>query len=130
MHLGTSDVGSDSVAAHTRLGGGSQTDNSRISMSSAVSSASHGSGHEEGDALGAILLWGEGIGDGVLGGGKCRVGIPGDIELGALLPKPLEAAVVLDVQNISCGGRHAALVTKHGEVFSWGEESGGQLGHG
>ncbi len=66
MHLGTSDVGSDSVAAHTRLCGGSQTDNSRISMSSAVSSASHGSGHEEGDALGAVLLWGEGIGDGVL----------------------------------------------------------------
>jgi len=130
MYLGTSDVGSDSVAVHTRLGGGSQTDNSRISMSSAVSSASHGSGHEEGDALGAVLLWGEGIGDGVLGGGKCRVGIPGDIKLDALLPKPLEAAVVLDVQNISCGGRHAALVTKHGEVFSWGEESGGQLGHG
>jgi hypothetical protein len=130
MHSGSSDIGSDSVTAHTRLGGGSQADNSRISMSSAVSSSSHGSGHEEGDALGAILLWGEGIGDGVLGGGKCRVGIPGDIELGALLPKPLEAAVVLDVQNISCGGRHAALVTKHGEVFSWGEESGGQLGHG
>ncbi len=129
MHLSTSDVGSDSVAAHTRLGGGSQTDNSRISMSSAVSSSSHGSGHEEG-SLGAVLLWGEGIGDGVLGGGERRVGIPGDIKLDALLPKPLEAAVVLDVQNISCGGRHAALVTKHGEVFSWGEESGGQLGHG
>ncbi|KAH8954246.1 hypothetical protein BDL97_08G069500 [Sphagnum fallax] len=117
MHLGTSDVGSDSVAVHTRLGGGSQTDNSRISMSSAVSSSSHGSGHEEG-SLGAVLLWGEGIGDGVLGGGERRVGIPGDIKLDALLPKPLEAAVVLDVQNISCGGRHAAL------------ESGGQLGHG
>ncbi|CAK9881307.1 unnamed protein product [Sphagnum jensenii] len=129
MHLGTSDVGSDSVAVHTRLGGGSQTDNSRISMSSAVSSSSHGSGHEEG-SLGAVLLWDEGIGDGVLGGGERRVGIPGDIKLDALLPKPLEAAVVLDVQNISCGGRHAALVTKHGEVFSWGEESGGQLGHG
>ncbi|MBA0587700.1 hypothetical protein Gorai_000823 [Gossypium raimondii] len=48
----------------------------------------------------------------------------------SFLPKALESAVVLDVQNIACGGRHAALVTKQGEVFSWGEESGGQLGHG
>ncbi|KAL0438241.1 UNVERIFIED_CONTAM: PH, RCC1 and FYVE domains-containing protein 1 [Sesamum latifolium] len=31
---------------------------------------------------------------------------------------------------IACGVRHAALVTRQGEVFSWGEESGGRLGHG
>ncbi|KAJ6895926.1 Regulator of chromosome condensation (RCC1) family with FYVE zinc finger domain isoform 3 [Populus alba x Populus x berolinensis] len=36
--------------------------------------------------------------------------------------------VVLDVQNIACGGQHAALVTKQGEFFSWGEESGAGLG--
>ncbi|KAJ6409307.1 hypothetical protein OIU84_008912 [Salix udensis] len=48
----------------------------------------------------------------------------------SLLPKALESAVVLDVQNIACGGQHAALVTKQGEIFSWGEESGGRLGHG
>lgn len=46
------------------------------------------------------------------------------------VPKPLEFAVRLDVQNISCGVRHAALVTKQGEIYSWGEESGGHLGHG
>ncbi|CAM6076815.1 unnamed protein product [Sphagnum tenellum] len=130
MHSGSSDIGSDSVTAHTRLGGGSQADNSRISMSSAVSSSSHGSGHEEGDALGDIFMWGEGLGDGILGGGEHRVGISADVKLDALLPKALQSTVVLDVQNIACGGRHAALVTKHGEVFSWGEESGGRLGHG
>ncbi|KAF2291847.1 hypothetical protein GH714_035837 [Hevea brasiliensis] len=48
----------------------------------------------------------------------------------SLLPKASESTVVLDVQNIACGGRHAALVTKQGEIFSWGEESGGRLGHG
>ncbi|PIA45387.1 hypothetical protein AQUCO_01700735v1 [Aquilegia coerulea] len=31
---------------------------------------------------------------------------------------------------IACGVRHAALVTRQGEVFTWGEESGGRLGHG
>jgi alpha-tubulin suppressor-like RCC1 family protein len=31
---------------------------------------------------------------------------------------------------IACGRRHAALVTKQGEVFSWGEELGGRHGHG
>ncbi|KAE8703042.1 XB3 in, putative isoform 1 [Hibiscus syriacus] len=32
--------------------------------------------------------------------------------------------------EIACGVRHIALVTKQGEVFTWGEESGGRLGHG
>ncbi|KAL0459136.1 UNVERIFIED_CONTAM: PH, RCC1 and FYVE domains-containing protein 1 [Sesamum latifolium] len=70
------------------------------------------------------------IGDGVMGGGPHRVGSSLGIKMDALLPKALESAVVLDVQNIACGGRHAALVTKQGEIFSWGEESGGRLGHG
>ncbi|KAF2296569.1 hypothetical protein GH714_000268 [Hevea brasiliensis] len=47
-----------------------------------------------------------------------------------LLPRPLESNVVLDVHHIACGVRHAALVTRQGEVFTWGEESGGRLGHG
>ncbi|CAK7336529.1 unnamed protein product [Dovyalis caffra] len=48
----------------------------------------------------------------------------------SFVPKPLESAVLLDVQAIACGRQHAALVTKQGEVFSWGEELGGRLGHG
>ncbi|CBI23652.3 unnamed protein product, partial [Vitis vinifera] len=32
--------------------------------------------------------------------------------------------------EIACGVRHVALVTRQGEVFTWGEESGGRLGHG
>lgn len=102
----------------------------RVSLSSAVSSSSQGSGHDDGDALGDVFIWGEGTGDGVLGGGPHRIcGCFGN-KLDSLLPKALESAVVLDVQNIACGGRHAALVTKQGEIFSWGEESGGRLGHG
>lgn len=102
----------------------------RVSLSSAVSSSSQGSGHDDGDALGDVFIWGEGTGDGVLGGGTHKVGNYFGIKMDSLLPKALESAVVLDVQNIACGGRHAALVTKQGEIFSWGEESGGRLGHG
>nr|CAD1840018.1 unnamed protein product [Ananas comosus var. bracteatus] len=86
---------SDNVNGHSR---GITMDGYRVSLSSAVSSSSQGSGHDEGDALGDVFIWGE--------------------------------AVILDVQTIACGGRHAALVTKQGEVYSWGEESGGRLGHG
>nr|KYP73300.1 putative E3 ubiquitin-protein ligase HERC2 [Cajanus cajan] len=68
--------------------------------------------------------------DGILGGGKYRVGNCLGAKMDSLFPKALESAVVLDVQNIACGGRHAAIVTKQGEIFSWGEESGGRLGHG
>ncbi|CAO1940962.1 unnamed protein product [Urochloa humidicola] len=102
----------------------------RVSYSSAVSSSSHGSGHDDGDALGDVFIWGEGTGEGILGGGSSRVGSSSGAKMDFLVPKPLEFAVRLDVQNISCGGRHAALVTKQGEIYSWGEESGGRLGHG
>ncbi|KAI3700316.1 hypothetical protein L2E82_44942 [Cichorium intybus] len=110
--------GSDTMHTHLRTMG---VDAFRVSLSSAVSSSSQGSGHDDGDAMGDVFIWGE---------------IPADItgphksKSDSLLPKPLESAVVLDVQNIACGGRHAALVTKQGEIFSWGEESGGRLGHG
>ncbi|KAK8504839.1 hypothetical protein V6N13_056168 [Hibiscus sabdariffa] len=118
--------GSDSVHGHMKT---MTMDAFRVSLSSAVSSSSHGSGHDDGDALGDVFIWGEGTGDGVLGGGLTKVDNCG-IKMDSLLPKALESAVVLDVQNIACGGQHAALVTKQGEVFSWGEESGGRLGHG
>ncbi|XP_051218419.2 PH, RCC1 and FYVE domains-containing protein 1 [Lolium perenne] len=111
-------------------GRGIPMDGFRVSLSSAVSSSSHGSGHDDGDALGDVFIWGEGTGEGILGGGNSRVGSSSGAKMDCLVPKPLEFAGRLDVQNISCGGRHATLVTKQGEVYSWGEESGGRLGHG
>ncbi|KAM3337320.1 PH, RCC1 and FYVE domains-containing protein 1-like [Capsicum galapagoense] len=133
---------SDSASAsiHSLSSGGSNDmhgqmkamgmDNFRVSLSSAVSSSSQGSGHDDGDALGDVFMWGEGTGDGVLGGGPHRIDSCNGVKVDSLLPKALESAVVLDVQNLACSGKHAALVTKQGEIFSWGEESGGRLGHG
>ena len=102
----------------------------RVSLSSAVSSSSQGSYHEDFDALGDVFIWGEGISDGILGGGVHRVGTISSSEMDAFLPKALESKVVLDVHSVGCGYKHAVLVTKQGEIFSWGEESGGRLGHG
>lgn len=119
--------GSDGMHGHMK---GMGMDAFRVSLSSAVSSSSQGSGHDDGDALGDVFIWGECTGDGVLGGGLHRGASSFGVKMDSLLPKALESAVVLDVQNIACGGRHAALVSKQGEIFSWGEESGGRLGHG
>ncbi|CAJ2639516.1 unnamed protein product [Trifolium pratense] len=119
--------GSDSVHGHMKA---MPMDAFRVSLSSAVSSSSQGSARDDGDALGDVFIWGEGTGDSVLGGGVHRVGSCFDVKMDSLLPKALESAVVLDVQNIACGEQHVALVTKQGEIFSWGEESGGRLGHG
>ncbi|KAK2636239.1 hypothetical protein Ddye_031031 [Dipteronia dyeriana] len=102
----------------------------RVSLSSAVSSSSHGSCREDFDSLGDVFIWGEGIGEGILGGGVHRVGNSSIPKVDALLPKELESTVVLDVHNIACGSRHAVIVNKQGEIFSWGEESEGRLGHG
>ncbi|WCJ21272.1 Regulator of chromosome condensation (RCC1) family with FYVE zinc finger domain [Euphorbia peplus] len=108
----------------------SENNTVRVSLSSAVSSSSQGSYHEDFDALGDVFFWGEGIGDGVLVGGFQRRGQSSSSKVDAFLPKVLESKLVLDVHNMACGGRHAMLVTKQGEIFSWGEGSGGKLGHG
>ncbi|KAG6781646.1 hypothetical protein POTOM_014557 [Populus tomentosa] len=118
--------GSDETTGRAK---GTNTDNFRVSLSSAVSSSSQGSGRDENDALGDVYIWGEGTGDGILGGGVHRIGGSG-VQMDSFVPKALESAVLLDVQAIACGRQHAALVTKQGEVFSWGEELGGRLGHG
>ncbi|CAH9100080.1 unnamed protein product [Cuscuta epithymum] len=123
----SSSGGPDGVDGHIETMG---MDAFRVSLSSAVSSSSQGSGHDDSDALGDVFIWGEGTGDGVLGGGPHKVGSCFGGKVDSLLPKALESAVVLDVANIACGGQHAALVSKQGEIFSWGEESGGRLGHG
>eukprot|EP00250_Pteridium_aquilinum_P019086 c24287_g1_i1 orf=626-3934(+) len=127
VHSAGSDSGSNSVHLQFRS---SSLEAFRVSMSSAVSSSSHGSGQDDADALGDVYMWGEGAGDGILGGGVHRVGQGTGEKLDAFVPKAMDSALVLDVQQVACGGRHAALVTKQGEVFCWGEESGGRLGHG
>lgn len=108
----------------------STADSFRISLSSAVSSSSQGSCHEDFDGLGDVFIWGEGLGNGLLGGAVNGVEISSADRRDALLPKVLESTVVLDAQSIACGSKHAVLVTKQGQIFSWGEGSGGKLGHG
>jgi alpha-tubulin suppressor-like RCC1 family protein len=102
----------------------------RVSVSSAPSTSSHGSGPEDSDALGDVYIWGEVICDSHIKVGPDRNSSSLSTRTDVLIPRPLESTVVLDVHQISCGVRHVALVTKQGEVFTWGEESGGRLGHG
>lgn len=68
-----------------------------------------------------VLIWGEGTERG------CFVG--GEGQSDALLPKVLDSAMMLDVRSLSLGAKHAALTTKQGEVFCWGEGKRGRLGH-
>lgn len=109
---------------------GSGSDAFRVSVSSAPSTSSHGSAPDDCDALGDVYIWGEVICDNVIKVGLEKNASSISTKADVLLPRPLECNVVLDVHHIACGVRHAALVTRQGEVFSWGEESGGRLGHG
>ncbi|KAJ0588074.1 putative regulator of chromosome condensation 1/beta-lactamase-inhibitor protein II [Helianthus annuus] len=69
--------------------------------------------------LGDVYIWGEVICDNV---SSTRTDV--------LLPRPLEIELGFRCYSHSVWGRHAALVTRQGELFTWGEESGGRLGHG
>lgn len=109
---------------------GSGSDAFRVSVSSAPSTSSHGSAPDDCDALGDVYIWGEVICDNIVKVGPEKNASSISTRADVLLPRPLECNVVLDVHYIACGVKHAALVTRQGEVFSWGEESGGRLGHG
>lgn len=102
----------------------------RVSVSSAPSTSSHGSAQDDCDALGDVYVWGEVICDYSVRAGADRNISSFSGRTDILLPKPLESNLVLDVHHVACGVRHAALVTRQGEVFTWGEESGGRLGYG
>nr|GMD91127.1 ultraviolet-B receptor uvr8 [Ipomoea batatas] len=108
----------------------SNSDVYRVSVSSAPSTSSHGSAPDDCDALGDVYIWGEVICDNIVKVGPEKDTSTVTTRADVLLPRPLESHVVLDVHHIACGVRHAALVTRQGEVFTWGEESGGRLGHG
>lgn len=109
---------------------GSSSDVLRVSVSSAPSTSSHGSANDDCDALGDVYIWGEVTCDAVVKVGVDKSATYLSTRADVLLPRPLESTVVLDVHHIACGVKHAALVTRQGEVFTWGEESGGRLGHG
>lgn len=105
----------------------SGADGFRISVSSTPSCSSHASGHDDIESLGDVFIWGEVWSDVASSDGSVK-SLPSKSDVS--IPKLLESNVVIDVQQIACGVRHFSLVTKQGEVFTWGEESGGRLGHG
>lgn len=101
----------------------------RISVSSGPSTSSHGSAQDYSEAYGDVYLWGEVLFDSSRTNNDINISLySGRHDL--LLPKPLESNVLLDIQHVSCGVKHAALVTKQGEVFTWGKGSYGLLGYG
>ncbi|XP_010503375.1 PREDICTED: uncharacterized protein LOC104780573 isoform X2 [Camelina sativa] len=105
-------------------------DTCKYSISSAVSSSSQGSSFEDLKSLCDVFVWGESIGDGLLGGGMHKSSSSSSLTTESFLPKVLKSHVALDAQSISCGTNYAVLVTKQGQMYSWGDESGGRLGHG
>ncbi|XP_028554192.1 PH, RCC1 and FYVE domains-containing protein 1-like isoform X1 [Dendrobium catenatum] len=118
--------GSDVRSMHVK---GSPSDAFRFSVSSVPSSSSHGSAVDDSEAYGDVYVWGEVLCNSSrtsTDSAICHFSAKNDI----LLPKPLDSNVILDIQHVACGVKHAAFVTRHREVFTWGEESGGRLGHG
>ncbi|XP_024976480.1 PH, RCC1 and FYVE domains-containing protein 1-like [Cynara cardunculus var. scolymus] len=107
----------------------SLADSSRLTLPSTTSS-SQGSLLDDVDSLHDVFIWGEGSGDGLLGGGVHRMGSPSSARMDALLPKALKSSMAFDARKVSCGSTHAVVVTKQRAVYSWGEGSGGRLGHG
>ncbi|XVF64375.1 hypothetical protein PTKIN_Ptkin09bG0164400 [Pterospermum kingtungense] len=127
FHSERSHVASDGISMQVK---GSGSDVFRVSVSSSPSTSSHGFAPDDYDALGDVYIWGEVICDNAVKVVADKNANYLSTRVDVLLPRPLESNVVLDVHHVACGVRHAALVTRQGEVFTWGEESGGRLGQG
>ncbi|KAG5568717.1 hypothetical protein H5410_064271, partial [Solanum commersonii] len=95
----------------------STADTFRVSLSSALSSSSQGSCLEDFDNLGDVFIWGEGTGNGLLGGGKHRIGKSSGTRIDANTPKSLESSVSQNKERRSAG------VKRQGQAGSWGEET-------
>ncbi|XP_029910454.1 probable E3 ubiquitin-protein ligase HERC3 isoform X2 [Myripristis murdjan] len=48
----------------------------------------------------------------------------------AYTPRPLEVLCDIPVSQVACGSHHSVALTKDGQVYTWGQDSSGQLGLG
>lgn len=84
----------------------------RVSVSSALSTSSHGSGGEDSEPFGDVYVWGEVMCDTTsISGSDGNTLFPG-ATTDILVPKPLESNVMLDFSYVACGVKHAALITR------------------
>ena len=59
-----------------------------------------------------------------------NLGLDGEGRVFGLPSPPLTLEPRHKVRDVVCGKEHSLLLTEHGQVFSWGGGSRGQLGHG
>jgi alpha-tubulin suppressor-like RCC1 family protein len=65
-----------------------------------------------------VYSWGEGEG-GLLGHGDTKT---------QKSPKMVESLKKLQIQSIVCGGLHTIVLSRQGQLYTWGRAEGGQLG--
>ena len=53
-----------------------------------------------------------------------------DANGGDASPQLVEGLLGLPVASVCCGGQHAAVLTRDGDVYTWGRGGFGRLGHG
>jgi len=77
------------------------------------------------DLIGDVYIWGAPSTSSASGRGAA-----GDTLQESRTPILVNNTFRLDAAAVACGPRHAALITKNGEVYTWGCGDGGRLGHG
>ena len=79
---------------------------------------------------GIVLSWGSGPhGELGLGEGRPENHAPRPVKIPALRPF-YPVPVDRQAREVSCGNKHALLITVDGALFSWGSGRDGRLGHG
>ena len=83
---------------------------------------------------GEVYVWGQLAGVFSAAGGGRRLhpdaGRSHAVERSAFWPSALPRSDCLDVTAVSLGTLHGALLSRAGELFTWGRSDDGRLGHG
>ena len=104
---------SSSTVTKTDKGANDDTNTNKSHKSQIVSISSGSSSHMSGAVIdGIAYIWGEG---------------PGSQSLRT--PIPINPTILYNVSHISCGTKHAGLVTSTGGCYTWGSGEYGMLGH-
>jgi len=88
-----------------------------------------GNGSERRDWIGDVYIWGAPS----RGMASDRAAQNESSEEGlqeSRVPSLVHNTFKLDAAAVACGPRHAAMITKNGEAYSWGCGGAGRLGHG
>jgi len=124
INLPAAQVKTNPLAAHV-----SNANTSKQADKASEAQRSIGHGGQKKDLIGDVYIWGASSGT-ITSGRAAQSGSAAEGLQESWVPSLVHDTFRLDAAAVACGPRHAAMITKNGEAYTWGCGDAGRLGHG